>query len=125
MKDTVEERIHSILQRKGLLHQEIIDSLSESDIDEALTLDDLLEVLDMDRASVHIPDSEIRQRQAKRGIGEVFDQLNAADPHDFEHIVKRVFQEALGFANARVTGRSADGGIDVAATRVSGEGTNE
>ena len=54
MVDTVEERIRAILQRKGMLHNEIIDSSSETDFDNALTLDDLLSVLDLDRGTVNI-----------------------------------------------------------------------
>lgn len=52
--DTIEERIRQILARKGILHKEIIDSLSEVDFDNALTLEDLLEVLDLDCRSVRI-----------------------------------------------------------------------
>ncbi len=52
MVDTVEERIRAILEKKGLLHSEIIDSLSEADFDKALTLDDLLSVLDLDNGTV-------------------------------------------------------------------------
>jgi SNF2 family DNA or RNA helicase len=54
MRGTVEQRIHTILKRKGLLHREIIDSLSEADFDETLTLDDLLSVLDLRREAVRI-----------------------------------------------------------------------
>ena len=54
MADTIEERIRDILERKGLLHTEIIDSLSTADFDKALTLDDLLSVLDLDRKRVRI-----------------------------------------------------------------------
>ena len=54
MRGTVEGRIHTILKKKGLLHNEIIDSLSETDFDKALTLDDLLSVLDLERDAVRI-----------------------------------------------------------------------
>ena len=54
MADTVEERIRIILERKGVLHSEIIDSMSVTDFDKALTLDDLLTVLDLQRDVVQI-----------------------------------------------------------------------
>jgi len=52
--DTVEGRIREILKKKGLLHSEIIDSLSSADFDKALTLDDLLSVLDLDSRMVRM-----------------------------------------------------------------------
>jgi len=58
MRHTVEERIRNILERKGLLHKEVIERLSEKDFDQALTIDDLLEALELDPNSVRIPKSE-------------------------------------------------------------------
>lgn len=45
MRDTVEERILAILQRKGLLHAEIIDSLSDEDFEKSMTLEDFCSAL--------------------------------------------------------------------------------
>jgi superfamily II DNA or RNA helicase len=118
MRDTIEERIRSILERKGLLHEEIVESLSEADFDQALSIDDLLEVLELKRNAVDIPSSEEPNQPVHTSIPEAFSRLSIIDPTRFEHVVKEVFQKSLGFANARVTGRSSDGGVDIQATKV-------
>lgn len=51
---TIEERIREILEKKGLLHKEIVEELSEAAFESRLTLDDLLSVLDLDRAVVRL-----------------------------------------------------------------------
>ncbi len=42
MADTVEERVHQLLERKGTLHAEVIDGLSETALDELISLDEWL-----------------------------------------------------------------------------------
>ena len=42
MADTVEERVHALLERKGSLHAEVIDGLSESALDELISMDEWL-----------------------------------------------------------------------------------
>ena len=118
IKDTVEERIHEILEKKGLLHQEIIDSLSVGDFDEALTIDDLLKVFDLDRGSVRIPETERTRIDLTATINEITQGLGQLSPGDFENAVMHMWQQAFGYANARVTGRSGDGGIDIEATKI-------
>jgi len=118
MRGTVEERIRSILQRKGLLHEEVIERLSQADFDEALTIDDLLEVLELDRVSVRMPDSQRARAENRPSIAGVLESLRKLAPQEFESVVMQVFQQALGYTNARVTGRPADGGIDIEATKV-------
>ncbi len=118
MKETIEERIRSILEKKGLLHAEIVDGLSEDEFDSALSIDDLLAVLDLDRESVKLDTSEVWNQKRTATLTEIIAELGRVDPYDFEHITCSVFRQALGFPNARVTKKSADGGIDVEATRV-------
>lgn len=117
MHGTIEERIRAILDRKGLLHEEVIDALSKTDFERALTTDDLLEALDLDRDSVRLPESE-QDRADPRSITSILARLSEIEPVHFEHVVMQVFKEALGYSNARVTGRSSDGGVDIDATRV-------
>ena len=45
MNGTIDERIYEILQRKGLLIQNVVDGLSEDTIDEFLSMDDLFEIM--------------------------------------------------------------------------------
>jgi SNF2 family DNA or RNA helicase len=44
---TIEERINQKLIERGLLFEDVVNSLSENDIDEALSTDDWLEMLDL------------------------------------------------------------------------------
>lgn len=47
-KDTIEERIRDGLERKGLLHQQYVESMSDSDFEKALSSEDLCEMLGID-----------------------------------------------------------------------------
>ncbi len=47
MKGTVEERVRQILQEKGLLHQEIIERLSDTEFKKLFTLEELLALLEL------------------------------------------------------------------------------
>lgn len=44
MEDTLEQRIHTILEQKGALHSEVIDGLSERALDELISLDEWITV---------------------------------------------------------------------------------
>lgn len=45
MEETLEQRIHTILEQKGALHAEVIDGLSETAIDELISLDEWVQML--------------------------------------------------------------------------------
>ena len=44
------------------------------------------------------------------------------DPIDFEYLAREVFKKAFGYANARVTKRSHDGGIDIVGSKTTRTG---
>jgi superfamily II DNA or RNA helicase len=48
MRDTVEERIRQILERKGLLHERVVEQLSEQKFEEALSIEELCTALGLD-----------------------------------------------------------------------------
>lgn len=118
MRGTIEERIRQILQRKGLLHDEVIDSLSAKDLEQPFTMNDLLEILELNRGSVRMPDWE-RNADDPWNLLTIRDRFSSLAPAEFERAVMMVFRDALGFSNARVVGRAGDGGIDVEATKMS------
>jgi len=118
MRDTVEERIRNILERKGLLHEEVIERLSEKDFHQALTIDDLLEALELDPNSVRIPKSGRDRPEEQRTVEQVYHRLQQLPAQSFEKLVLRVFQRVLGYPNARLTGGPADRGIDIEATKI-------
>ncbi|MEZ5964954.1 MAG: DEAD/DEAH box helicase [Planctomycetota bacterium] len=47
MEDTLEQRIHAILAKKGALHEEVVDGLSETAIDELISLDEWITLFGM------------------------------------------------------------------------------
>ena len=116
MRGTVEERIRAILEKKGLLHEQVIEHLSETDFEEALTIEDLLEVFELDPKKVRVPENE--RKAHKLGIHEVMALLKRIDPREFEKLVCEVFREVLGYRNARVVGGTSDKGIDIEATKI-------
>ncbi|MGA7414252.1 MAG: DEAD/DEAH box helicase, partial [Bryobacteraceae bacterium] len=118
MKDTVEERIHGILGRKGLLHEQIVGALSEFQIDRALSIDDLLEILDLDRSSVSIPKPKDGSEEDRTpALASIYVQLQRADPASFVMTVTSVFREILGYKNARNVDGPGDGGVDIEASK--------
>ncbi len=117
MKGTVEEKIYKILERKGWLHEQIINGMSEKEFDEALSIDDLLEIFDLDSASVRVPTGENRQRRKAGNLAEIIDRIQSAEPREFVEIVGSVFQKALGYANAKIIDGPGDGGVDIRASK--------
>jgi len=118
MSDTIDERIHDILERKQLLFEEIVDSLSAEVIERGISDEEWLSVLG-------IVDTGAKHTRARKRTGETDDQmsleeilgeLQEMDPFAFEHFVGELFQH-LGYPYTKVTGKSSDGGIDVVAWR--------
>jgi SNF2 family DNA or RNA helicase len=48
---TIEERIHEKLRERGLLFDEVVNSLSETDVEKAISTDDWLDMLGVPRSS--------------------------------------------------------------------------
>ena len=115
MKGTYEERIYDILEKKGLLHAEIIEGLSEADIDQTVSIEEWCKVLGLDVTTLSDKDAK-GGRGPLPQIGEVYTWVNSISPGRFEGIVAEVFC-AMGYPKVRVTGQSHDGGIDVRAER--------
>jgi superfamily II DNA or RNA helicase len=114
MSDTIDDRIYQVLERKGLLHEEVIEGLSESDIDGKISSEEWMEILGL---------QPIAQKAVKRdsisshqNIKEILDELQEIAPLEFEVLTKRVFQK-LGYPAVKTTRKSRDGGIDLVASR--------
>ncbi|HQF12568.1 MAG TPA: DEAD/DEAH box helicase [Thermogutta sp.] len=63
MKGTVEERVRQILEEKGLLHQEVIERLSEAEFKRLFTLDELLALLHLRPSSLDAHGAASRSQQ--------------------------------------------------------------
>lgn len=115
MEDTVEERIYRILERKGLLHEEIINAMSEEEIDTTVTMEQWCQILDL---TVKPREAAVGAEGRKPALSEVIQALSRMDPSTFEETVAEVFRR-LGYPDVRVTGGAGDEGIDIIASRSS------
>ncbi len=115
-ENTIEERIYEILQRKGLLYAEVIDAMSEEDIDRGISMEDWCEVLGLDVTVAREAAPTGRPTDAVRSLGQVYESLAQLPPQEFEMVVASAFRR-LGYANAKVTGQAYDGGVDIRASK--------
>jgi SNF2 family DNA or RNA helicase len=116
MKNTVEERIYSILKKKGLLFEDIISGLSEEDINRTISTEEWLEILGVKSKD------EIKEMaenlKLKADTKEIFEYLQKINPLDFEEIVRKFFVK-FGYLDAKLTQASYDQGIDIVGSKKS------
>lgn len=120
MADTIDERIYRILQRKGLLIENVVDGLAERTIDELFTMDDLLDMMGVKKPVQKKPTFD-PDRWLHLSPQQVQQQLLHVSPSEFEDLVERLMHY-LGYPNVKVTKRTGDGGIDVLSTRFTAHG---
>ena len=89
-KDTVEERIHSLLHRKGFLNKHIMETVNPDSITEMITNPEWLEIFDM-------PDAEYKQRYMK-GLLETEKRIDNYSTNEFIEKGKNFFSK-LGYKN--------------------------
>jgi SNF2 family DNA or RNA helicase len=116
MEDTYEERIFELLERKGLLHEEVINAMSEKEIEAAISMEEWCGVLGLEMTSQPEAQEEKVSSGFPTNLGEIYQALQGLSPSKFEEVVALVFKH-LGYANARVTGKAYDGGVDIQASR--------
>jgi SNF2 family DNA or RNA helicase len=109
VEDTIEELVLQKTLSKQRLYDEVIDSLSVEVTEDVLfdIYDDLLTKYGFEPLCRDKPPSQPRR------------DATTVSPQQFEQLVGRLF-EAMGFGT-RVTQYSRDGGVDVIATRETGE----
>jgi hypothetical protein len=90
MKDTVEERIHSLLYRKGFLNKCIMETVNPDTIAEMITNPEWLEIFDM-------PDEEYKQKYQK-GLLETEKRIDNYSTIEFMERGKNFFSK-LGYKN--------------------------
>ena len=124
MSDTIDERIYDILERKQLLFEEIVDSLSAEVVERSVSDEEWLGIFGIDTGAKH---TKARKRAGETddqmSLEEILVELQEMDPFDFEHLVGELFQH-LGYPYTKVTGKSSDGGIDVIAWKNTQHGPN-
>jgi len=125
MLDTIDIRIREILERKGLLIDNVVDGLAdkykeETDIDEMLSKEDLLEILGIKPARPQKPKFDT-QAWRHLNMQQIHQKLFEIEPYEFEDLIQKLMHY-LGFPNVKVTKRSGDGGVDVLSARNTGKG---
>lgn len=120
MADTIEERIYKILQNKGLLFKDVVDSLSETQIDESISTAEWLQIFGIE-IKQEVLSQPKRQTFIDMSLLEIREHLFGIAPEKFEQLVKELIH-SLGFSNVKVTNQTKDGGIDVISTRNTSEG---
>lgn len=112
---TIEERVHLLLERKRALFNEVIDNLSEVNIDKVLTKDELFSLFNLTPGK-----KKSASGQSTNGPFSIDDLFNIT-PEEFEHLTAKLYT-AMGY-RVSATPFSRDGGVDLYATVISDSGT--
>jgi superfamily II DNA or RNA helicase len=120
MTDTIDQRIHDILEKKKILFQELVDDLAVEKLEAAITTEEWLGILGIPVKQKQ-PSVQPQPLTSASNLTVIRDRLLAIDPSRFEQLTSNLMQR-LGLQNARVVGRSGDGGLDVLATRNTEQG---
>lgn len=99
VKDTVEERIYVILEKKKKLFADVIDSLSNVE-GSGLSEEELFGLFGLEK-----PQKVVTHKQ----------DLLSLSPRDFENVVEKLFQK-MGYGTRRMP-TTRDKGVDIIATR--------
>lgn len=117
--DTIEERVHSILEQKQQLFDEVIDELSVEDAMSYFTDADLFGLFDLE------PPDHLKAKAAERPrviqLTNLQSRIRKLSPKGLENLVGDLYRER-GF-KVEVTGRAGDEGVDLVARRLTDVGT--
>lgn len=120
MLESIDERIYKILERKGLLFENIVDSLADKDIEQLFSIDDLLEMIGVKHNEAVRKKIEWKNWQSM-SMDEIRAKLYEIKPFEFEELARNILHY-LGYPNVVVTKRTGDGGVDIISTRNTGNG---
>lgn len=113
IRDSVEEKIYQILEKKRLLYAEVIDQLSNVE-GTGLSEEELFSLFDL---------KSPRTRVGEAAKLSILDRVILKGGHSFEELCELLFAK-LGY-KAQKTKQSRDGGIDVVAFRANEVGHTE
>ena len=104
MKDTVEEKIHSLLNKKSFLNKHIMETVNPDSIAEMITNPEWLEIFDM-------PDEEYKQRYRK-GLLETEKRIDNYSNEEFIEKGKNFFAK-LGYKNLEASEKKDKSSFDI------------
>ena len=109
IKNTIEERIHEILQRKRRLFEEVLDELTDVQVEATLNEQELFGLFGLQPPRIR---GEAPRKPPGAAHETDFDRLS---PRDFEQAVANVFR-GMGYS-VKLTQFTRDGGIDIYARK--------
>ncbi len=113
IRNTIEEKIQDILQKKQALFDRVIGDLSDEGLEARLTEDEMLGLFGLKRPAKKT--NKVNSGQAQN--------IDALDPKEFEDLIEGLY-ERMGY-RVRATPRSHDHGIDILASRQTSTGATE
>jgi SNF2 family DNA or RNA helicase len=119
MSNTIEERIHQVLQSKMLLFEDIVGGMSVRDFEEIISTEEWLDIFGIKYKETISPKTE--SRASNRSLTDIHRRMLELTPTEFETVTKELLR-CLGYPNTKVVGRAGDGGIDVISTRNTSDG---
>lgn len=111
--NTIEEKIQTLLERKRELFASIIDDLSDTNLSNTLTEDELFSLFNLQKGKRS--DSKASSKKISPEL------LSEISPQQFEGLISKLY-EKMGF-HVRLTPQTRDKGVDIYAKRVSESGT--
>lgn len=122
IEDTIEERIYNILRQKNLLFQSVVGDMAEDQISTEITNQDWINIIMGNQIPETSPTNktseDTHQWSAQQlSMYEIREALLDLTPEAFERLTAELFRH-LGYPEVQVTGGTADGGIDVIASRM-------
>ncbi|MBC8358134.1 MAG: restriction endonuclease [Candidatus Aminicenantes bacterium] len=114
-KDSIEERIQQLLQRKRELFREVIDDLSDTNLSKAITEEELFGLFGLNKPERHKQKIKAKDRLEADG------SLEQISPHEFEGLIGKLY-EKMGYY-IKLTPQTKDKGVDIYTQRSSESGT--
>jgi hypothetical protein len=112
-KDTIEERIQKILNRKRKIFKDLIDDLSDNNLKNVLTEDELFNLFGLKKPG--ITGEKMDEKSGRKT------NLEELSPQEFEELIRNLY-EKMGF-HTKMTPQSRDKGVDIYAKRSSESGS--
>jgi len=112
-RETIEEKIHRVLNRKLNIFRQVVDELAESKLSEVLSEEELFGLFGMK--------SPKGGRKEQATEGDPLKDLAGISPNEFEMLIARLY-EKMGY-DVKLTPQTRDEGIDIHAKRVTEVGT--
>ncbi|MDD2509905.1 MAG: SNF2-related protein [Syntrophomonas sp.] len=108
-RDTIEERIHNIVEAKMRLFREIFDDITDTNLSTSLSEEELFSLFDLHKKR------PIKPTEKKSKTPKTIEYIMSLNPTEFENLVAELYSN-MGY-NVKLTPPTRDNGVDVLAQR--------